>query len=353
MKKFLKLLFMFLLPILIFFLPYFVGDPFMILRKYKIYYPMDGSPLWINNNRSYVSTQMYLQNNGTYHWDSFIFGSSRSGNFRVDDWKKCLGDESACFHFDGYGESLYNICKKVKYLDGKSQIKNAIICMDEMVLTQVEPSYGHLWILPPVLENGRNWSDWQMAHLKAYSNFSFLRSYFDFSLTHTVKPYMVAKGVIDTIPHGHYDVASNEVMNSPYLVFPEYDTSYYTSKIASLFPQRNYPVAPYNPLIKQKQLQMLSEIADVFKRNNTNYKIIISPDYNQKRYSPRDMHILDSLFDGHVFDFSGRNVITEDYHNYLDLVHFSPQVASELMRIVYIEDSQARQAAIDSLYVNF
>ena len=175
MKKFLRLTLIFLIPFLLFYSPYLIGDPFMVLRRYKVYYPEDGGPLWINNNRGFVSTQMYLRYKDTYSWNSFIFGSSRSGAYHAENWKKYIGSDCNCFHFDGYGESLYNMYKKIKFIDGKSPIDNALLCIDEMLLTQTSPEYGHLWILHPVLEDKKNWTDWHMSYLKAYSRVDFIR----------------------------------------------------------------------------------------------------------------------------------------------------------------------------------
>ena len=62
------------------------------------------------------------------------------------------------------------------------------------------------------------------------------------------------------------------------------------------------------------------------------------------------MEILDSIFGNHLFDFSGRNIITEDYHNYYDPVHYKKRIGAMILRIIYIKDNMARKAAIDSLY---
>lgn len=350
MKKFLKLLSLFLLPLFILFFPYIAGDPFMVLRKYKVYYSYDEKePLYINNNRGYVSTQMYLQYNDTYHWNSFIFGNSRSGYYRTDDWKKHLDSSARCFHFDGYGESLYNIYKKITFLDQKSELDNVILCLDNQTLYQCDPESGHLWVTTPVLEDGRNWSDWNMAFIKAYSQPSFFKAYIDFSITHKVKPYMVKSGVIDTMPHGRYTLATNEVDAHPVLVYPQFDSSWFTPERVSIFFERPDSIEYYRRSIGTKQKKMLSEIADIFKRNNTNYKVILSPDYDQKLYAPEDIEFLRHTFGDNLYDFSGRNKITQDYHNYFDLLHYSSEVASEIMRIIYL-DRQDYLAAMDSLY---
>ena len=130
MKRFLLYSALFLLPFLVVLLPYFITDPFKVLYHYDNYYDTGGKEYYINTNRSYVSTMMYIQNKEMYHYDSFIFGSSRSEYFMVDDWKKYIPGSASCFHFDGSGESLYNIHKKLKYIAGRSPIRNVLICME-------------------------------------------------------------------------------------------------------------------------------------------------------------------------------------------------------------------------------
>lgn len=350
MKKFLRLTLIFLTPLLLFYSPYLIGDPFKVLRKYKTYYPEDGSPLWINNNRGYVSTQLYLQNKDANQWNSFIFGSSRSGAYLSDEWKKYIGPHCNCLHMDGYGESLYNLHKKIKFIDGKSHFDNALICIDEMLLTQTSPETGHLWITHPALEENKNWTNWHLSYLRAYSRPEFIRAYIDFSLTHKVKPYMIASGVIDTTPYGPYNLFSNENLPDQKIEDMREKEDWYTSERLSQFPSRAKTPEFYNPILKQKNITMLSEIADVLRRNHTNYKVIINPTYDQKLFDPKDMEILDSIFGNHLFDFSGRNLITEDYHNYYDPVHYKKRIGAMILRIIYIKDNTARKAAIDSLY---
>ena len=179
MKRFLKYLLLFILPFVILFLPFVVTDPFKVLFHYEDYYVDNGKGYYINTNRSYVSTQMYIQNKDRYNYDSFIFGSSRSGYYLVEDWKKYLPDTASCFHFDGYGESLYNTYHKLKFIDGQSPISNAIFCVERDFFYQDKQEYGHLWILPPCLVKN-NFAKFHMAFVRAYLNLKFLHAYLDY-----------------------------------------------------------------------------------------------------------------------------------------------------------------------------
>jgi len=351
MKKFLLRTLLFLSPFFLFYLPYLTGDPFKVLYHYDVYYPLDGSPLWFNNNRTYVSTMMYVQNKDIYNWNSFIFGSSRSGFYRIDHWKKYIGEDSRCFHFDGYGESLYNMYRKLQFIDGKSEIKNALFCIDEMALFQDKAEPGHLWIPAPILEDYRNWSQFHMASLKAYSKYSFIRTYIDFSLFHKTRPYMVESGVLDTVPHGAYNIATNECGETLPLPYKyENDSSFYTPEKKKQFYARPDTIQYAKPILKSRHIQMLTEMKDILVRNHTNYQFVINPVYDQKKLAKEDMTILENIFGDNLFDFSGRNLLTEDYRNYGDLAHFRQHVAAEVMRIMYEKDNNKRAAMLDSLY---
>ena len=310
MKRFILYLLLFLLPIGVFYAPYFIGDPFKVLRTYHLYYPEDGSPLWFNNNRGYVSTMMYLQNKDTYQWDSFIFGSSRSGYYRIAHWKQYIAKGSKCFHFDGYGDSLYNIYKKLKFIDGKSPINNALFCIDEMTLWQASPETGHLWVTAPVQENYENWTLFHMANIRAYSQWNFIRSYIVFSLTHQIKPYMVENGVIDTVPHGAYDITTNECGTTLPLPYLYTDSARYTPERMATFYQRPKEQQYCRPCLKQPHIQMLTEMKEILERNHTNYQFVINPVYDQKKLAPQDMAILQDLFGDHLYDFSGKNLLS-------------------------------------------
>jgi len=332
-------------------MPYVIGDPFKVLRHYDVYYPEDGSPLWFNNNRTYVSTMMYIQNKDKYNWNSFIFGSSRSGFYRVAHWKQYIDTDSQCFHFDGYGESLYNMYRKLQFIDGKTEIRNALFCIDEMALFQDKAETGHLWIPTPILEDNKNWSQFHMASIKAYSKWDFVHTYIEFSITHTVKPYMVEKGILDTVPHGDYDITTNECGTTLPLPYKyETDSAFYTPKRRKQFYKRSDTLQYAKPILKSHHVQILTEMKEILERNHTNYQFVINPVYDQKKLAIEDMAILEDLFGEHLYDFSGKNLLTEDYRNYGDLSHFRQHVAAEVMRIMYEKNINIQKNLIDSLY---
>lgn len=327
-------------------LPYFITDPFKVLYHYDNYYTDNGDGFYINTNRSFVSTQMYIQNKDRYHYDSFIFGSSRSGYYMVDDWKLYLPDSASCFHYDGYGESLYNVYRKLKYIEGRSPIHNAMFCVDRDVLCQDKQDYGHLWVLPPCLVEG-NFGAFHMAFIRAYLNPQFLHAYLEVMIKGETQLYMFEDGVFEK-PIVGYKLEPNE-RNGETRSIQQFSDSFYVDKKMK-FSQRSDTITLGFPIIKESQKQILYEIHDILVRNQTDYKIIINPVYDQIQLALEDKDFLIELFGDNLVDFSGKNRMTENFHYYCDPSHFNEYTASEVMRIAYTIDKQQKQLLLDSLY---
>ena len=346
MRRFILYSALFLLPFVVVLMPYFITDPFKVLYHYDNYYDIGGKDYYVNTNRSYVSTIMYIQNKDKYHYDSFIFGSSRSGYYLVEDWKKYLPDSASCFHFDGYGESLYNVHKKLKFIEGQSPIRNAMFCIDHELLGQEKQDFGHLWVLPPCLVDD-NFSAFHKAFIRAYLNPKFLCAYFEVLVSGKTRYYMFKNGIFEE-PSTGYKAASNE-RHGEKRMLQKFPDSYYEEK-SMVFPHQPDTIIYGMPIIQDSQKQMLRELREILVRNHTNYKVIINPRYDQLLLAPNDKQFLVELFGQNLVDFSGKNRITDDYHHYYDPSHFNEYVASEVMRIAYELDSLRQQQMLDSLY---
>ena len=80
-------------------------DPFKIIKTYDNY----SNNLKVIPNRDFISTEVYLKNRKIYHYNSFIFGSSRTMAYKTNDWRKYIDSTSRPFLFDASGESLFGI----------------------------------------------------------------------------------------------------------------------------------------------------------------------------------------------------------------------------------------------------
>ena len=81
MKHFLVKITTFCLPLFILAIIYIITDVFKVIYHYDPYYT--GSD-YIGVNMAYGSTMTYINQNPKYHYDSFIFGNSRSLFYEID-----------------------------------------------------------------------------------------------------------------------------------------------------------------------------------------------------------------------------------------------------------------------------
>lgn len=321
------------IPVVTVILFYFVTDPFKVLYHYDSYFT-DGKPSYITLNKDFVSTETFLNNYPIYKYDSFIFGNSRSVFYQCDHWKKYINSDN-CFHDDASGESLYGIYKKILFLDKHSEIKNALIIMDYLTLYETEDSDAHLYRKHPEI-SGRNRFLFHLEFLKTFFSNDFLIAYFDFKLSGQVKKYMKEKQLIDDISFS-YNLKYNEIK---YPVWDEmiknHPSEFYTSERINKFYDRD-SIQTFSPVvIEGKQEKMMREMDDIFKKHNTLVKIIINPLYDQEKLNPADLVMLKNIFgEGNVFDFSGINGFTNDYHNYYETSHYRPHIADSVMKTAY------------------
>ena len=81
---------------------------------------------------------------------------------------------------------------------------------------------------------------------------------------------------------------------------------------------------------------MLNEIQRIFAKHHTDFKIILSPNYEQEKLNPADRELLNTFFGkSNIYDFSGINSFTNNTDNYYETAHYKPQVCDSIMAIVY------------------
>jgi hypothetical protein len=323
MKRFIKQLIGFVLILLIppavIAITYLYYDPFQVIYKYKSFF-VSGKPRYVTLNYDYVAIETFLNNYPTYKYDSFIIGNSRTRFYEIDTWRKYINSDK-CFHFDASAESLYGICKKMEFLHEKHvKITNALIILDHNTLLGINNSNGHLFISHPLL-SGQN---------------DFLRHYLDFKISGSIKEYMKKGHLLDDTPID-YDLKYNEMKVKIFEDIIKADPSkYYNEKRMKHFYQRD-TIQQFSPeIIKREQIVMLNIIKKILKEHSTNFKIIISPLYDQLKLNKKDVEVLISIFGTeNVYDFSGINFITSDYHNYYDNGHYRPIVADSILNMIY------------------
>ena len=219
--------------------------------------------------------------------------------------------------------------------------------MDDDTLARANIQEGHLFIIPPQLENNKNIVKFHATSFKVFCYYKFLYAYLDYKISGKVKDYMHDNGLLDDEP-----IDYNQTTNEIRLLDAEekiWKGIYYTNKRLSGF-NRSQGDFVFEPVIKDNQKQMLEEIKKIFTKHHTNYRIVISPQYDQIKFNSEDLHYLEDLFGkDFVFDFSGRNILTETYQNFYDKFHYRPQVSRRIMEIIYEPDSTKRANMIEAL----
>ena len=333
--SFLKRIAWFLTPFICLILLYTILDPFKVVKKYDSYFVSDAMT-GVTLNKDYVSTNTFNKYHPVFQYNSFIFGNSRSLFYEIADWQPHLHSGSNCFHYDASGESLYAIHKKIKYLDRKNvDIKNVLLVFDYSILDLVAPQTSHILMISPQLENYTNFLPFHFTSLKAFFTPKFLIAYIDYKIRGEIRPYMKKGFLLDDVPI-HYDVKINEV-SFPYFERMIGEGKFYTPEWIKVFYDRDTTKQSYAPaVIFDKQKQMLQEINEIFRKRQTDVKIIISPLYDQIKLNESDVIYLKSLFgEDRLFDFSGISDITNDIHNYYEDSHYRPHVCRQILNSIY------------------
>lgn len=188
MKNFLVKITLFCLPFFILVIIYVTTDVFKVIYHYAPFYTDSD---YIGVNRAYGSTMTYINQNPKYHYDSFIFGNSRSFFYEIDTWKKYLPKKSVCMHFDESGGSISGVRDKISFIDKNSgHLKNVLLVIDHDLLSRLEQKDGYLFISPPILKNNKNIIDFHLQHFFAFINPKFLVALADYNLFGIIRPYM-------------------------------------------------------------------------------------------------------------------------------------------------------------------
>lgn len=331
MKRFILYVLVFFSPLFVVGLLYLSLDPFKVIFHYDEYYDNSNK---VGINRSFVSTMTYLNQHSKQHYNSFIFGNSRSLFYEVSEWRKFLIGNSRCYHFDASSGAIKSLFDKVVLIDkcGDS-IKNALVVMDHELLDREEIKRGYLYMEPPQLQNGDNAFRWHIEHIKAFVNPLFFIALIDYSLFKTYRPYM---GNYIQIENGAvYDQVTNEIRSEG----KEEEIiagTYYTESKKSVFEGVQKPGAISKHLMTKSEAVWFKRMAMIFKKHHTDFRIVLGPQYDQIQINPFTLHCLKNIFgDEHVFDFTGVNKWNTDYTNYYEESHYRPHVASEVMNIIY------------------
>lgn len=329
------------IPVILLVLYYIIADPYKIIWHYDAFFPEVGTS-YVGLDHDYVSVATFDNYNDSLHYNSFIFGNSRSRYYQVEDWKKHLDSTAVCYHMDASNETLEGIYLKMKYVSERAPIENCLLVLDTYILPETKTRRDNLIFFPapqttPERDNLKFW----IIGFKSFLSPKFLYSYTKLLLLGQVSKEAAEEGVFDVAVR-HYDYRWNET------TWPEKEKaiangSYYQGKVLDFFKERPDTVTYAPQCVFGEQELLLKSIADILKTTHADYKVIISPGYDQLKLCKNDYYVLCNIFEAErINDYSGKNTFTEDYHNYYDISHYRPFVASEILNSLYKEINVTR-----------
>lgn len=299
---------------------YVALDPYRIVFPYSISYFIE-KPL-SKTNREYLSIKLFEDNLQRRSYDSFIIGSSRTGAFNSYQWKKYLEVDNNPYIFTSWRENIQGIYQKIMYLDNANvDINNVLLLFDcgEQYTFNISngeaPLTNHYYKLSNQTVLG-----YQIDYFKAFISKP--------SKLHTYIQNAKQKNKVLT-----FDTITNDshLCNDTITVCPKSNMLINRTDWEIRTPEQMLP-----NLINNDMEVMLSEIYQVLKKHNTNYKIIICPNYFRWKISDNDFLILTNIFgEQNLFNYSGDHSIASEKYYYNDIEHFNSNVAWRIIEDIY------------------
>jgi hypothetical protein len=327
-----------LLPFVIAIVFYVREDPFKVLRSYDDY-----DHTCIFQNEGATAWYKYKKFRSRAHYDSFIMGNSCTMAFRADDWNKYIHGSS--FRLFSNAESVGDLYNKLAALDNQKDqpIRNVLIVLDRQLLRYGFVRTGFMHVMPPEVSH-IGMLRYQMEYVQGFFNPQFTLAYLGYAITHTYRPSM--KGIINPNGCAHCGMSNDAVNPREEQIRWQKERYWHDKEWQRLLSTRRsgkvYPRTIYS--LQRSYLLKIKAICD---KHHTNVKVVINPGATLIRESLRDVRELRRIFGvENVFDFSGTNDLTMDYHNFYDNCHYRPMAGRKILQRIYApqQSDTARQA---------
>lgn len=330
MKRFVITILVFIaIPLILLVGIYLWTDPFRCLHDFDI---NDIE----STNREYLSTELFLRNNPTYHYNSFIFASSRGMALNTYQWKQYLPDGAQPFLFQAWAETLTGIEQKLSYFHSHNiPVDNALILIDIPTTLDKKQLSNEAMYIKHFVFTGESRA---MYNIKQYFNFIQSPSLW---VRYTKKAIRGEKEAFfsDTISNDYDNTNSMMYMECP----PQDSLNNcseltMTSFIEKVEHMRAKEVVVSESLITPQLEQQLMHIRAILDANHTDYHIIVSPAYcyTNPSLNPEDLEMLNRIFgEERVHDYTGENEWTIDYNNFLDPNHFGKSIGYRIIEDIY------------------
>ena len=340
--KFLYKSFLMVLPVIVpILILYFCFDPFMIYHnpEHETYYSTDPekSPA-VGTNKGMITIKNYKKRiKEGYTYNAYIFGSSISKNFLVDDWESFIknGDDSvSTYHFDSSCETIYQLSEKINYLYKHNYpINHALIVLDPVIM-EYEKNEDPYSISPPEFHPGlKHFLKYHYTFFRAAINSDFLSSWVGrkiYDRTCTIG----RNQIFDLEPRVYDPIHNQETMPVWDSLITQHPKDFFKAHPIMESPS-NFKISPI--LLKANKRAALEEIARIFDYYNTDYHIIIGSNRRKLCLHPDDLKTLENIFSPdrvHDYGYSLVNDLEVDTLNY-DNIHYRPPFALKLMQLTY------------------
>ena len=343
MKRFVLLSLLAALPVLLVVALYLIKDPFHVVKPYRgqVYNPDDSIALTIN--WGHVTVESYKYFDPSHHFDSFIFGSSLSGYYRIKDWQPYLPAGARPFHFNASRETLRGMLNKIKWLTARGvKIKNALIIMEDEMLMRRPLDGDVLFAQHPSTAPELSWWDFHQTFFNAYRR-PLVIGYLLYPQGFTEQ--MLEEGYattdiserIEPINEGYYSWADSVIAVNPDEFFTPEHVAKYSRPLKEL---------PCDDKVTPPVRAMLEAIKYFLDQQGTDYQVIIPPHYGYEAISSNDLYCMEQIFgQDRVHDYSHDPKLGSDLHYYYDDGHL---IAAECARLI---DSAYHDVALPSPYL--
>lgn len=324
MKRFIRNILLVFSPCIILLGWYIIDDPFMMYWNYDNLYEYGRRKQCVND--AYRGIRWMNQYDDSMHYNSFIIGSSRSDFYYVDEWKKYLNEDASCFHFNQSGDNLLGTLQRTKYLYNRfEKIDNILFIMDAEYLEDMLPHKGHLFRQPWQVTEDLDYFTYNWECIRAFFTMEYQKQVWGITLGEKQLPYYYIREYNEL----HKDGAEELLDSDP-------DAYYETLMGFYRLYERNYTDSISAPVIKASQRDALLQLHTMLVSGNTDYRIVISPLYDQVALNPQDLKCLKEIFgEDKVFDFSGVNEYTNNVSNYYESSHYRPKLCKQILKQIY------------------
>lgn len=307
----------FSMPFVLLTLSTFICDPYKALYEHSDY---DNN--FTDINMGNMSYRLYRKKSDNMHYDSFIFGNSRSLAYRIDKYLKYLPPDSAGFHFIASGGGIYDIYHQIKFIDDTGGIiKNALLVLDGYSLSKTTNNYTPTNVLPYQLSNESR-IKYYLTIIRPNLSFLFNISYLDYRITGKYKQYMLP----------FISPQKGELSHLRTIFF---DRNLVKKYLEGSIQRPTFISLKKRPITKE-EIYYLSKISSYLKKHKTHYKVVISPLYDQVPLDNGQLALLSLMFNSsNIYNFSGINKFTESTSNYLDSSHYKSSVGDEILDMIH------------------